>query len=90
MVTMILDHFRQQSFISKSLLVVPREGKDRKTGLATHVFSGDREKRDMALISKIIDISGNGTISVTPSQTHDHFVANRLSVSFRSMYQDIP
>lgn len=74
MVTMILEHFRQQTFISKRMLVVPHEGKDRVTGLATHIFSGDREKRDKALITKIIDISGNGTVSVTPSQTRRSFV----------------
>ncbi|KAI8358125.1 hypothetical protein B0O80DRAFT_495898 [Mortierella sp. GBAus27b] len=62
MIAMIMEHFRQQSFISKRLLVtpngVPRGEHDRMTGLTTHIFSGDGEKRDKALISKIIDISG--------------------------------
>ncbi|KAG0367820.1 hypothetical protein BGZ54_003195 [Gamsiella multidivaricata] len=34
------------------------EGKGRKTGLATHIFSGDPNKRDNALVDRIIDISG--------------------------------
>ncbi|KAF9901708.1 hypothetical protein EC991_005779 [Linnemannia zychae] len=63
LVSTILEHFRQQSFISKRLLLAPggesdggREG--RMTGLTTHVFSGDTAKRDRALIDKAIDISG--------------------------------
>ncbi|KAF9189109.1 hypothetical protein BGZ50_000946 [Haplosporangium sp. Z 11] len=63
LVTTILEHFRQQSFISKRLLLAPGGaadggGGDRKTGLATHIFSGDASKRDEALINKITDISG--------------------------------
>lgn len=58
-----MEHFRQQSFISKRLLLAPGGhpdgGQCRKTGLATHMFSGDSAKRDAALIEKIIDISGN-------------------------------
>lgn len=60
----ILEHFRQQSFISKRLLLAPggggaSDGKEaRLTGLTTHIFSGDATKRDRALIDKIIDISG--------------------------------
>ncbi|KAF9111855.1 hypothetical protein BGX27_004359 [Mortierella sp. AM989] len=62
LVAAILEHFRQQSFISKRLLLAPggaaNGGSERKSGLATHVFSGDASKRDNALIDKIMDISG--------------------------------
>ncbi|KAK3825425.1 MAG: hypothetical protein J3Q66DRAFT_105131 [Benniella sp.] len=61
MVSMILGHFRQQSFISKRMLTTPRgvsQGQEGVTGLATHVFSGDSTKRDKALIDKVVDISG--------------------------------
>ncbi|KAG0083123.1 hypothetical protein BGZ92_011065 [Podila epicladia] len=61
-VSTIMEHFRQQSFISKRLLLAPGGdadgGQGRKTGLATHIFSGDSAKRDAALIEKIVDISG--------------------------------
>ncbi|KAF9927607.1 hypothetical protein FBU30_003029 [Linnemannia zychae] len=61
LVSTILDHFRQQSFISKRLLLAPgglsNGGEDRKAGLATHNFLGDATKRDRALIDKAIDIS---------------------------------
>ncbi|KAF9321982.1 hypothetical protein BG003_009301 [Podila horticola] len=61
-VSTIMEHFRQQSFISTRLLLAPGGdadgGQDRKTGLATHIFSGDSAKRDAALIEKIIDMSG--------------------------------
>lgn len=60
MVSMILGHFRQQSFISKRMLATPRgvsQGQER-AGLTTHVFSGDTTKRDKALIDKVVDISG--------------------------------
>ncbi|KAI8596839.1 hypothetical protein EDD21DRAFT_311626 [Dissophora ornata] len=62
-VSMVLDHFRQQSFISKRMLLAPGgapggEGNDRKIGLTTHIFSGDASKRDNALVDKIVDISG--------------------------------
>jgi hypothetical protein len=58
-----LDHFRQQAFISKRLLLAPGGksnggGEGRVTGLTTHIFSGDATKRDRALIDKVIDISG--------------------------------
>ncbi|KAH7053784.1 VRR-NUC domain-containing protein [Linnemannia elongata] len=63
LVSTILDHFRQQSFISKRLLLAPGgtndgDGEARLTGLTTHVFSGDATRRDRALINKVIDISG--------------------------------
>ncbi|KAG0254905.1 hypothetical protein BG011_005443 [Mortierella polycephala] len=63
LVATILEHFRQQSFITKRLLLAPGGaagggGGDRKAGLATHMFSGDTSKRDKALIDKIIGISG--------------------------------
>ncbi|KAF9154113.1 hypothetical protein BG015_001815 [Linnemannia schmuckeri] len=63
LVSTILDHFRQQSFISKRLLLAPGGASDgggeaRLTGLTTHVFSGDATKRNRALIDKVIDISG--------------------------------
>ncbi|KAG9068458.1 hypothetical protein KI688_010728 [Linnemannia hyalina] len=63
LVSTILDHFRQQSFISKRLLLAPGgtndgDGEARLTGLTTHTFSGDATKRDRALIDKVIDISG--------------------------------
>ncbi|KAG0205744.1 hypothetical protein BGX28_002711 [Mortierella sp. GBA30] len=63
LIVTILGHFRQQSFISKRLLLAPGgtpygEGEGRKMGLATHIFSGDATKRDSALISKIVDLSG--------------------------------
>ncbi|KAK3832787.1 MAG: hypothetical protein J3R72DRAFT_453898 [Linnemannia gamsii] len=63
LVSTILDHFRQQSFISKRLLLAPGgatddDGKGRMAGLTTHVFSGDTAKRDRALIDKATDISG--------------------------------
>ncbi|KAG0022416.1 hypothetical protein BGZ80_000310 [Entomortierella chlamydospora] len=52
---------KQQSFLSKRLLLAPggaaNGGTDRKTGLATHMFSGDSSKRDNALLEKIVDIS---------------------------------
>ncbi|KAF8948933.1 hypothetical protein BGZ47_001142 [Haplosporangium gracile] len=62
LVSTILDHFRQQSFISKRLLLAPGgasdgDGEARLTGLTTHVFSGDATKRNCALIDKVIDIS---------------------------------
>ncbi|KAG0347932.1 hypothetical protein BG005_011803 [Podila minutissima] len=61
-VSTIMEHFRQQSFISKRLLLAPGGdadgGQGRKTGLATHIFSGDSAKRDAALIEKIVNISG--------------------------------
>ncbi|KAF8934735.1 hypothetical protein BGZ52_003285 [Haplosporangium bisporale] len=61
-VSTIMEHFRQQSFISKRLLLAPGGhadgGQGRKTGLATHMFSGNSSKRDAALIEKINDISG--------------------------------
>ncbi|KAF9327050.1 hypothetical protein BG006_009600 [Podila minutissima] len=61
-VSTIMERFRQQSFISKRLLLAPGGdadgGQGRKTGLATQIFSGDSAKRDVALIEKIIDISG--------------------------------
>ncbi|KAG0035376.1 hypothetical protein BGZ81_008975 [Podila clonocystis] len=63
LVSTIMEHFRQQSFISKRLLLAPGGdadgGQDRKTGLATHIFSGSSAKRDAALIEKILDISGS-------------------------------
>ncbi|KAI1304853.1 hypothetical protein EDD11_005055 [Mortierella claussenii] len=63
LVETILEHFRQQSFISKRLLLVPRampndDSADRGTGLATHTFLGDATKRNNALVDKIVDISG--------------------------------
>ncbi|KAF9437609.1 hypothetical protein BGZ76_000066 [Entomortierella beljakovae] len=62
MVKAILEHFRQQSFLSKRLLLAPGGavdgGAERKRGLATHIFSSDSKKRDNALLDKIIDISG--------------------------------
>lgn len=66
--SLILDHFRQQSFLSKRLLLSPGgnadgefKGEERKTGLATHVFSGNASKRDNALVEKITAISGSYT-----------------------------
>ncbi|KAG0210009.1 hypothetical protein BGX33_005179 [Mortierella sp. NVP41] len=63
LVSTILEHFRQQSFISRRLLLAPGgasdgDGEERQTGLATHMFSGDATKRDRALIDKVINISG--------------------------------
>ncbi|KAF9898818.1 hypothetical protein BX616_003575 [Lobosporangium transversale] len=71
MISTILEHFRQQAFISKRLLLAPGgtvngDGAGRKTGLATHAFSGDAAKRNNALIDKIIDISGP-CIKIYPS-----------------------
>ncbi|KAF8982803.1 hypothetical protein BGZ46_000593 [Entomortierella lignicola] len=62
-VSTILEHFRQQSFLSTRLLLAPGGAADgggasRKTGLATRMISGDATKRDNALIDKIVDISG--------------------------------
>ncbi|KAF9562213.1 hypothetical protein EC968_005371 [Mortierella alpina] len=59
----ILEHYRQQSFLSKRLLLAPGgtpdgEGPGRRTGLTTHVFAGDTTKRNSALIQKIIEIAG--------------------------------
>ncbi|KAG0029130.1 hypothetical protein BGZ82_008118 [Podila clonocystis] len=63
LVSTIMEHFRQQSFISKRLLLAPGGdadgGQGRKTGLATHIFSGSSAKRDAALVEKILDISGS-------------------------------
>lgn len=63
--SMILEYFRQQSFISRRLLLAPGgnpdgecEGEDRKAGLTTHNFSGNASKRDNALVDKITAISG--------------------------------
>lgn len=71
MVSMILEHFRQQSFISRRLLLAPGgnlngecEGEIRKAGLATHIFSGSASKRDRALVDKITNISGRALLSV--------------------------
>lgn len=70
-----MEHFRQQSFISKRLLLAPGGdadgGQGRKTGLATHIFSGDSAKRDAALIEKIVNISGTmvSILSIFPSLT---------------------
>ncbi|KAF9431030.1 hypothetical protein BGZ94_000029 [Podila epigama] len=62
-VSTILRHFRQQSFLSRRLMLGPGGhadgGKDRKVGLATHSFSGNATKRDMALIDKILQIAGS-------------------------------
>ncbi|GJJ69123.1 fanconi-associated nuclease 1 [Entomortierella parvispora] len=65
LMSMISEHFRQQSFISRRLLLAPggdpnggREGEARKAGLATHIFSGNASKRDRALVDKITNISG--------------------------------
>ncbi|KAK3836587.1 MAG: hypothetical protein JOS17DRAFT_787754 [Linnemannia elongata] len=71
LVSTILDHFRQQSFISKRLLLAPGgksdgDGEGRLTGLTTHIFSGDATKRDRALIDKVMDISGP-CIKIYPS-----------------------
>ncbi|KAG0339586.1 hypothetical protein BG004_006758 [Podila humilis] len=62
LVTTILEHFRQQSFISKRLMLAPgghsSGGYNRKSVIATHIFSGDSIKRNAALIEKIVNISG--------------------------------
>ncbi|KAF9581062.1 hypothetical protein BGW38_002059, partial [Lunasporangiospora selenospora] len=62
LVDKILEHFRQQSFLFKRLLLAPGgtpngEGEGRKSGLASHIFSGDATKRNEALINKMVDIS---------------------------------
>ncbi|KAF9281902.1 hypothetical protein BGZ68_006327 [Mortierella alpina] len=63
LISNILEHYRQQSFLSTRLLLAPGgtpdgEGPGRKSGLTTHVFAGDTTKRNCALIQKIIDIAG--------------------------------